>query len=160
MWPISVKIYEHSLNVLDTPRIYWSYQRCRNMQTCSPRLYFVTNVIQPIFESIFHEALEEAERCTYVNGIWIRSYADDIFLATENILNLQATVDRVNTNSKNMNLSNNIDKTKFTVVTRNSDVFSKNLIPIDNLVIKQINKFKYLRIKRYEPKFSGNLQPK
>lgn len=103
-------------------------------------------------EAIFREVLEEKEMGIRVNGLWINNirYADDTLLIVDNIDDLQHPVDAMGQHSKSMGLNINVKKTKFMIVTRESNAFSDSSIAFDAKLIERVSKFKYLGASSFE----------
>ncbi|XP_077290409.1 uncharacterized protein LOC143914177 [Arctopsyche grandis] len=94
-------------------------------------------------ESIFHDALQEAEGIK-MGGETITNirYADDTALVTENLADLQRSLDRVHQESNRRGLRINLKKTKFMIVDR-MQTDTGNLT-LDGEVIERVKRFKYL----------------
>lgn len=79
-----------------------------------------------------------------MNGIPINNlrYADDTAILADNIEDLQATINAINTIGKDFGLDVNISKTKLMIVSRQPHENAH--LYIDNMQIERVNKFKYL----------------
>lgn len=97
-------------------------------------------------EAIFQESLGDKEIGIKVNGVWINNirYADDTVLVADNIDDPQQLVDLVGGRSQNMGLNVNIKKTKFMVVTRETDQFRNSRLTYEGKPLERVQKFKYL----------------
>lgn len=97
-------------------------------------------------EHIFQEALEDREIGIKVNGVWINNirYADDTVLIADNVKDLQDLLIAVGEHSRNMGLNINTKKTKFMIVSRNSDEHQNAKIMHNNQSIDRVDRFNYL----------------